>query len=373
MDIKTTLKASVAAAALVAVSAPVVSSPADAGSISNGNDNGVVISGGLARSILYVDTGGSNSFSHVDGGNDTNSRVRILISGDLTESIKVGGTWEANLPNSNDIGNSVTSKAGNANAGDVGAFGFRRTDIQFTHANLGKLTIGQSSTASDNRPSLDSVGNNNAGMTYVGDSLIFNGTTQANTALTAGGQFDSYFGTRADHVRYDLPSFGGFNLGASIIDGDQWDAGLTYGATYGDIQIAAAAQYRSIQSATVDAAYGAGIAVKHASGFSADFHYGTEDNNNTTTVQGSQWGAEIGYVTSALSNLGDSAITINYVSSDEASTDNFDAETVGVHLKQNLPAGVAVFASWENASFDDNTGASYDDVSTALVGTYIGF
>jgi predicted porin len=93
---KTTLKASVAAAALFAVSAPVVSSPAEAG-LANGNDNGVVISGALNRSMQYVDNGSANSWVNTDGGTD-NSRLRILVSGQLTESIKVGGTWEAKLP-----------------------------------------------------------------------------------------------------------------------------------------------------------------------------------------------------------------------------------------------------------------------------------
>jgi hypothetical protein len=372
VDIKTTLKASVAAAALVAVSAPVVSSTAAAGTISNGNDNAVVISGGLVRSLQVVDTGGDTGMANVDGGNDTNSRMRILVNGDLTESVKVGGVWEANLPSSNSAGNSVFAKAGDSVAGDVGAFGFRKTDITFTHASLGKLSIGQNSTSSDNKPSLDSTGNNNAGMNGAGKALVFNGTTQANTAFTAADQFSSYFGGRADRVRYDTPDMGGFQLSGSLIGDSTWDAGLTYGATYGDFQIAAAAQYATSQSATVEASYGAGIAVKHSSGISAGYHYGTESTENTA-ISGSSWHAEIGYVTSSLSNMGDSAITVVYSSADETLVDGMEAENIAVHLRQNMPAGVQIFAMVEQASFDDATANSYDDVTAAMIGTYIGF
>ena len=108
MSIKTTLKASVAAAALIAVAAPVISSPAEAG-LANGNDNSVVISGSLNRALMYTDNGTANDWSNVDGGTD-NSRLRILVSGKLTDSIKVGGVWEANLPVSNDGG--LTSNQG---------------------------------------------------------------------------------------------------------------------------------------------------------------------------------------------------------------------------------------------------------------------
>lgn len=370
MDIKTTLKASVAAAALLAVSAPVVSSTAAAGTISNGNDNSVVISGGLVRSLQVVDTGGDSGMANVDGGNDTSSRMRILVNGDLTESVKVGGVWEANLPRSNAAGSSVFAKAGDSTAD--AAFGFRKTDITFTHASLGKLSIGQNSTSSDNKPSLDSTGNNNAGMNGAGKALVFNDTTKANTAFTAADQFSSYFGGRADRVRYDTPNIAGFQLSGSLIGDSTWDAGLTYGATYGDIQIAAAAQYATVQSATVEATYGAGIAIKHSSGISAGYHYGTEDTKNTA-ISGSSWHAELGYVTNALSNMGASAITVVYSSADETVTDNFEATNIAVHLRQNMAAGVQVFAMVEKASFDDSTSASYDDVTAAMIGTYIGF
>ena len=375
MSIKTTLKASVAAAALIAVAAPVISSPAEAG-LANGNDNGVVISGALNRALMYADNGKANDWTNVDGGTD-NSRLRILVSGKLTDTINVGGVWEANLPISSAQG--LTSNQGSDSGATTTtdqAFGFRKTEVTFTHATMGKLSIGQSSTSSDNKPSLDGTTNNNAGITHGGGMMVFDKTANANTTVTAGGSFSSYFGGRRDRVRYDTPSIMGFKGSASMGDDAFWDTGLTYGATYGDIQIAAAAQYASLGSDTPANQYGVGLALKHSSGLSAGAHWGEEGGNSNaaSAVAGHSWGVEAGYTTSAMSNLGATAFSVVYTAADATETDDFEAETVSFHVKQSMPAGVEVYASYENASFEDNNaGTDLEDLSVFLVGTKLSF
>ena len=375
MSIKTTLKASVAAAALIAVAAPVISSPAEAG-LANGNDNGVVISGALNRALMYADNGKANDWTNVDGGTD-NSRLRILVSGQLTETIKVGGVWEANLPISSSQG--LTSNQGSDSGATTttdAAFGFRKTEVTFTHATMGKLSIGQSSTSSDNKPSLDGTVNNNAGITHGGGMMVFDKTANANTAVTSGAAFASYFGGRRDRVRYDTPSIMGFKGSVSMGDDAFWDTGLTYGATYGDIQIAAAAQYASLGSDTPANNYGVGLALKHSSGLSAGAHWGEEGggSNAASGINGHSWGVEAGYTTSAMSNLGATAFSVIYTAADATLADDFEAETVSFHVKQSMPAGVDVYASYENASFEDNNaGTDLEDLSVFLIGTKLSF
>jgi hypothetical protein len=374
---KTTLKASVAAAALFAVSAPVVSSPAEAG-LANGNDNGVIISGTLARSLQYVDNGQANAWVHADGSTD-NSRLRILVSGQLTESIKVGGTWESDLNLTNDASttNSTGTTEGTVAAGGAKAFGLRVTDIKFTHATMGSLSIGRGSLASDNKKSLDSTMNNNAGMSSGGNMLVYDKTALAATTVTAGAQFVSYFGGKSDRLRYDTPSIGGFVASASIAGGNYWDAGLTYGASYGDVEVAASAQVRHTGAETGSENAGASIALKHASGLSAGFHAGQEygvGSSSATAVEGESWGVEAGYTTSAMSNLGATSFNVVYTESDEATLDLYEAEVVSFHFKQQMPAGIDVIASYEVASFDDGAaGTSLDDVSVFLLGTRLSF
>ena len=102
MKLKSILKTSVASAALLAVAAPVVSTSAVA-EVKNGNDNGLTISGHINRSIVFMDDGSFEEMAHVDGGT-ANSRMRFIVTGSLTDSLSVGGTYEMNMANSNDIG-----------------------------------------------------------------------------------------------------------------------------------------------------------------------------------------------------------------------------------------------------------------------------
>jgi hypothetical protein len=376
MSMKTTLKASVAAAALFAVSAPVVSSPAEAG-LANGNDNGVVISGALNRSMQYVDNGSANSWVNTDGGTD-NSRLRILVSGQLTESIKVGGTWEANLPISNAQGSTTSSGTTEGSVTEAGtaAFGFRKTEVKFTHATMGSFTIGQGSTSSDNKPSLDGTVNNNAGMSHGGGMMIYDKTALAATTNTSGAMFASYFGGRKDRLRYDTPNIAGFTASVSVADSDYFDGGLQYGAAYGDLTIAAAVQAQHMGANPNSENVGGGVAVKHASGLSAGVHYGKETGtaNTSTSVEGESWGVEAGYSTSTISNMGATSFNIVYTEADETTLDLFEAESIQFHFRQKMPAGVEAYAAYEIASFDDgDTTTSLDDVSVFLIGTKLSF
>jgi hypothetical protein len=75
-----------------------------------------------------------------------------------------------------------------------------------------------------------------------------------------------------------------------------------------------------------------------------------------------------------MSNLGATSFSVIYTEADETLADNFEAENVGFHVSQKLPAGVDIFAAYELASFDDNDATtSLDDISVFLVGTRLKF
>lgn len=383
MSIKTTLKTSVAAAALFAVSAPVVSTPAEAG-LANGNDNGVVISGALNRSMQYIDNGKSNDWRNTDGGTD-GSRLRILVSGKLTESVKVGGTFEADLPRSQSQRSTTTTVVGNqgqvANTHTDNVWGFRKTDIKFTHSTMGSLSIGQGTNSSDNKKSLDSTTNNNAGMSHGNSVSVYDKTgdaikTNANgTAMLGGSQFTSYFGGRMDRIKYDTPSLAGFTASASVGDDNYYDVGLNYGSSFGDLTLAAGAHMRHLTSDMPGENYGGSVAVKHASGLSASAHYGKESGTDAASlIDGSSWGVEAGYTTTSMNNFGATSFSLVYTEADETTADKFEAESVQFHLRQNMPAGVALYAAYEVASFDDGDAAtSLDDIAVFLTGAKLSF
>jgi len=103
VKLKSILKTSVASAALLAVAVPVTSTSAVAG-VKNGNDNALTISGHINRSIVYIEDGTYEELNHVDGGT-ANSRMRFIVSGSLTDTLSIGGTYEMNMANSNDLAN----------------------------------------------------------------------------------------------------------------------------------------------------------------------------------------------------------------------------------------------------------------------------
>ena len=83
MDIKTILKTSVAAGALLAFAAPV--SDAKAGNITNANSKATVSIGGrIHRSLVSVDDGAHEGFFHSDG---TTGDSEMWLSGSLRSFI----------------------------------------------------------------------------------------------------------------------------------------------------------------------------------------------------------------------------------------------------------------------------------------------
>ncbi len=101
MNYKSTLKSSVAAAALFAIAAPVAPSVNAADdTLKSGNKNSLSISGQVVRALYYADDGKNSQFFHSDGG-ITSTRVRWVAKGTLDENVTMGATCELNSPLSN--------------------------------------------------------------------------------------------------------------------------------------------------------------------------------------------------------------------------------------------------------------------------------
>merc|ERR1719478_1340799 len=99
-----------------------------------------------------MDDGSFEEMAHVDGGT-ANSRMRFIVTGSLTDSLSVGGTYEMNMANSNDIGQTdlsgTTTGIDHEATGDS-AFAVRQANISFKHKAAGALTIGQSTQPNNN-------------------------------------------------------------------------------------------------------------------------------------------------------------------------------------------------------------------------------
>jgi len=387
-NIKIILKTSVAAAALVAVSAPI------SADINNGNTNSLIMSGQIARSMVYQDNGNDTELFNVDG-IDTNSRLRWIASGKMTESVTVGGIVEMNFPLSN---SNYALDADIDFKPDSADWGMRKTEVTFTHKTAGKLSIGQNSAAGDGAhtqtlgswgPSMSVYGKGGAGASnfWVSNADALTGVEAAiaDIGIPVNIVTGGFNLGRNDRIRYDTPSIGGLKLAASY--GADAGSGIevTYAGKFGSVQVASAAMYQRAEIDGLDGSQkvkGGSIAVKHDSGLSA--HFGHSRTNKLVVAdlgafESKEWHGGIGYAAN-LTNFGITGFAINYTQSDHSLTvgeDTYDADgtTFGIAVNQNIESvGTDIFLSYSRTTFDiDDVPVQFDDFSVIMAGTRMNF
>jgi len=382
VNIKTTLKASVAAAALFAVAVPV----AEAGSISNGNGNSVTISGQVNKAVLYFDDGKTERAAVVDNDN-SGTRFRILGSGKVNEAVSVGTAIEVefqdNAANNYSIGDASASNGGTGtDAFGQSTFNQRRAEAYIKHKQFGKISIGQGPTASDGTAETSLSG---AGMA-AGGGVNFN---DAGQSIRTSNQADNVFGTttwgdkmtnldglsRSDRVRYDSPTFAGFQVSGSALSGGAGDVALRYGGKFGGVAVKAAASYvnRASQSTTVDSQWVISAAAEHESGINVRGQFGKTDNSAALRDDGQIWAVGLGYDAS-LTSMGTTSFAVGYLVNEDIAVNGDEVTMVDFGIVQHIKdAGTELYAAVTLLEFDDATTTSFEDATSIIAGTRIKF
>jgi len=281
VNIKTTLKSTVAVAALFAVAAPVANAADD--TLKSGNKNSLKISGQLARALWHADDGVSEKTFNTEGSWST-SRVRWIASGKVNENVTAGATIEAQIPSSNAAASMTlgTQQAdGTQNA--AGIWGVRHQYVWVNHKKFGKLSLGQtdpgSNGSSEVNYSMNGMFGGSAAADY-GSGIFYQNTATASapTASTAtvGAATTNIDGiSRTDVVRYDTPRFAGVQGKFGLIAGGNWDVGLNYAGKFGPVKVAAKAGYADTNAAASANFNASGsITALHDSGLNATFAIG---------------------------------------------------------------------------------------------------
>ena len=387
MDIKNMLKTSVAAGALFALAAPVAfSSAVEAGGIKNQNGKlDLTIGGQIVRSLNYIDDGVNNKLFQTDG-ITTGTRVRYIVSGQLTENIKMSGLLEHDVGQSADGGTPTFDGNGADSTANSTAFGIRHHDIKFTHKSMGALSIGRGNTASNGRSEVSLSGTN--GMVFAPDSLagsvlFTNSTTNAQTGVTLGGEGNHFDGlSRDDRVRYDAPTFAGVGLSASMLDADgSWDVGLGYKGSLGGVKAKLGAHYATSGGTGGTATWGVSGGLLHESGLNVDFGYSRQILGNGTNGGGAgvvsrspTWiKGGIGYIAKIFS-LGPTHFHLAYHESEDTETAGTDLTTVYVTALQKFSSvGADAGITYANYSLDDTAATTYDDITAVYFQTKLNF
>jgi hypothetical protein len=378
---------SVAAVALFAVAAPVANAE-----IKNGNKNSLTISGQVVRALWTADDGVSSDVFNTDG-DWTGTRVRWVAKGTLNANVTAGATIEMDVAQSNEPGSVTMSNRGTAGTESAdSAWTIRHEYVWVNHKKMGKVSLGQTNSASNGRSESDYSGTGifagSNGKSYGQGISFINGADSANptkSSVTVGEAFSNFDGaSRTDVLRYDTPSFMGIKLAASVHAGGNADAGVDYQGKFGAVKVRVQAGYLAFNAkGTKDTQINGSLAVLHDSGLNASFAMGrlSYDTAAATGVEDPDFMyGSIGYK-AKIFGVGGTNFNVKWQQTDDKSqdsgVDNSEAEAVGIAVVQSFDAiGASIGLEYMNYSFDaDNAGAAltFDDVDVFTLMTVFKF
>lgn len=392
MDMKNILKTSVAAGALFALAAPVA--PSAQADFKNQNSKvNLTIGGQIVRSLIYADDGEHSQLFNVDG-RTVGTRLRYIVSGQLTESIKVGGLLEHDVGQSNDsfsfggapstagvltaagTGTTITGGTGNDSSADSTGFGIRHHFVSFEHKSMGKLSIGQTNTASNGtmETSLMSSGNTTlTGSTMLSGIVFTTGANGTFTAVTAACQTDTLDGlSRDDVIRYDTPTFGGFKLATSMQDEGTFDVAGWYGGKIAGLDVKASAHYANTEAGGGGQQWGFAGTVGHSSGLAMRANYGgkrVENSGRKTKVWmvGGEYAAK-------LSSIGETAFFVEFYRGEDVAAAGREMDTLYVGVVQKMDSiGSEMSLTYGKHSLDDTASTDYNDIDAVMFQTMLNF
>ena len=309
------------------------------------------VSGQVNRMLLYASDGRDSRVFHADN-DQSSTRVRFKGKAKLDDEWSAGATFEAELES-----NSSGKVKIDENIEKDVSLKERKLELFFKSRRLGKLSLGQGSTASDGSVEEDLSGTGvitSAGFGGTGNSLAFvksDSATREAAGARVGDLFSNYDGlSRRDRVRYDTPGFGGVKLSTSFLGGNwtgdsvdsgAWDAALRYGREFDGVEVAAAAATWKKDKDTEGR--GGSLSVLAPSGTSLSLSYSTRDEKGQDSTF--QY-AKLGQIFDATS-AGKTAVSIGYGrTEDQDGTGNEGTyyDLAAVQKIKNL--GAELYAVW---------------------------
>jgi len=377
VDIKTTLKASVAAGALLALVAPIA--PAEAGGALNASNSKIdtKFGGRIHRAIRHVDDGQHDGLFHT-GGASGNSEIWFSGSGALTENVTVGAYMRWDIEK-----NQHTISFGSTTGDDTSAaavFGSKYEYIYFKHKAMGTLTVGDYDEAAGGTTNFayGAQFNGGGGGVAGGGFAFTTGAAGALSGVTVGAVFDDADPTTTNVVRWDLPAFGGLSAAVSLSQADQVSGKLTYVGKMGGLDMTVKAGYsNSSASQTI----GGSAGVSHASGLHLSGGYGSINNDDPTTAAGVEAGVTdptytrvMGGYTAKLNSMGATDFNVHWHQTEDKNTKGDDAEDLTIAAIQTLDAiGGKIGLTYSRIELTDLAGTDYNDVDVVYFETSFNF
>ena len=250
---------------------------------------------------------------------------------------------------------------------------------------MGKVSFGQGSTASDGTIEEDLSGTgviSGAGFAATGESLAFVVSGQderTESGETVGDLFDNMDGlSRKDRLRYDSPSFGGFQVSSSFLSeswGDNgtesapWDVAFRYGREFGGFEVAAAVSRWKKNSDTTGQGGSASVLAPSGTSIAVSLSSTeTDGEDHEPTFSYVKLGQELDVV-----SAGKTAVSVSYASTDDQGAKGNSGSYYDLAVVQKVKdLGTELYALY--GVYDANiAGMQVDDITVAGAGARIKF
>jgi predicted porin len=361
--------------------------------------------GQVNKALLIWDDGDDSDVFVVDNDNSS-SRIGFTGSAKMKPGWTAGYLIELDIQDaaSDKIDNdrvSVLSETGTPVVDDpADEIAIRYNNVYIESERLGRLTLGQGSTAADGAYEVV-LGNalRNPGIDH-GNSIVVVTSTGVSTYRLQDYVSD-FDGGRDDLVRYDSPSLYGFIVSASWGDNDYADLALRYKNEWNSIRVAAAIAYQwdasndaytstAISDADVRAfansdfeAFGGSISVMHVpTGIYGAFAAGTKEFTDDDEFDSSFWYVQLGFERKLLP-YGTTTIYGEWGQYDDVLTlvdplvTSSESDRWGFGIVQKFDSaameiyGQATF--WSFDAVQEGTALDLEDISTVMIGSRIKF
>jgi len=331
----------------------------------------LAVSGQVIRAVNMEDDGDNTKAYFVD--NDaSNSRLRFIGTAKMTDDLALGSRIEfAFAPNE-----SSTVTQGNE-GGDENFVQGRWAEVSLDSKTYGKLSLGKGDTASNNTSQVDLSRTDVIMYSSISDivaGLQFRTKNGKDlTGIEVADAFNDQDGlSRQSRVRYDTPSFYGFNLAGSAVSNQRSDAALFWGGQGLGFKAAGAGAVSNPNQDETDLRYNGSFSILHEmTGLNLTVSAGMLERDHQDDAANLY--AKLGWIAKFF-DVGETAFGVDYTRSYNLPDENDDGYSVGAAMVQSLEKfGTELYIQYRFYSLDRGSGPSVEDINVGTVGARVKF
>ena len=333
------------------------------------------ISGQINRAIQHADNGLNSEIRHVTNTNSQN-KLRFSGTGKISDDLKIQAYAELG---NNDSGSSSQSVSDADVGNNTGFATTRYMELRLTSKSMGKLYLGHGSDAQDGVVGAGNLSGLGVAMSGgMDEDLQFADEDFVTSAGAAVGRVDAFNdefdGTRQDRIRYDTPSFGGFNVAVSHANNDRVSYSLRYGGNFNGIKVKGAIG-KTDQDAGADGSgndeTSASIGVLLPMGLNFQYAYGEKTRAGRNDPEANY--VRVGYRMKGM-GVGETRVGVSLHTVDDGSANGDEFQSLNFAVVQVIePLGAELYGAYSNVSLDRTATANIEDIDIVTVGLRVNF